>query len=120
MVEASAAAARQLEAIIAKLHAAQQVNVIRGDALTTAQALAARFELIFLDPPYHQGWLEKILPVCAGLLADNGLVYAESERPLPADAAPAWLADWEVIRADKAGMVCYYLLRRKSRSGIQA
>lgn len=118
MVEENAAAVRQLEATKAKLNA-EQVRIQRGDALKAAQSLAARgegvesrFQVIFLDPPYHHDWLAGMLPLCAQLLADGGLVYAESELALDVDAPPDWLAGWSVVRADKAGMVFYHLLQR--------
>lgn len=118
MVENNMAALGQLQAAKEKLGAVQ-VNILHGDASATAQRLAgrpddpeARFDLIFLDPPYHHGWQAKLLPVCARLLADDGLVYAESEHALNNETALDWLAGWEVVRADKAGMVFYHLLRR--------
>jgi len=118
MVEDNVAAVRQLEATKAKLNAAQ-VRIQRGDALAAAQSLAARgegvesrFQVIFLDPPYHHDWLARMLPLCAHLLAGGGLVYAESELSLDSDAPPDWLVGWSVVRADKAGMVFYHLLQR--------
>jgi 16S rRNA (guanine966-N2)-methyltransferase len=127
MVEASVHAVRQLTATVDKLQARRQISVVRGDALSAAQAMAARigspaegFGLIFLDPPYHQGWLQKILPVCERLLTAGGLVYAESEQPLVFETTPDWFADWEIVRADKAGMAFYHLLQRKSRLENQA
>jgi 16S rRNA (guanine(966)-N(2))-methyltransferase RsmD len=123
MVESSAQAARQLEATKEKLRAAQ-VEIRRGDALATVKNLSlglnGRFDLIFLDPPYHQDWLAKILPSCERLLTDKGLLYAEAESPLDGDEAPDWLAGWEVVRADKAGMVLYHLLRRKNAPDFEA
>lgn len=122
MIEENAAAVRQLEANAAKLKAAQ-VSVRRGDALAAAQALAARgqrFQLIFVDPPYHQDWMVKILPLCSRLLADGGLVYAEAEMPLDGEDTPDWLQGWSVARADKAGMVFYHLLHRNSAPEIEA
>jgi 16S rRNA (guanine(966)-N(2))-methyltransferase RsmD len=126
MVEDNAAAVRQLNATRDKLNATQ-VDIRRGDALATAQTLlrqGMRFELIFLDPPYHCDWLVKILPVCRQLLADGGMVYAEAETPLDTEAegesTSNWLDGWTAVRADKAGMVFYYLLQRKSMPEIQA
>ncbi len=124
MVENNAAAVRQLEAIKEKLDA-RQVEIVRGDAFTVTKALpapindaAGGFDLIFLDPPYHQDALARILPDCARLLAPGGLVYAETEQALMAEAAPEWLAGWEVARADKAGMVYYHLLRGNKTTSI--
>ena len=124
MVEEHTQAVRQLEATKEKLRA-EQVSILRGDAWSMAKSLAgrvgdARFKLIFLDPPYHQDWLQKMLPACEPLLAEGGLVYAEAELPLDTESGPDWLAGWSVLRADKAGMVFYHLLQRKKTAEIQA
>ena len=133
MVENHAPALRQLESVKDKLRASQ-VTIARGDALARVRDLAAQlaaapagsagrregaFDVIFLDPPYHQDWLAKILPHCAALLQPGGLVYAEAEMPLGELDAP-WLAAWEIVRADKAGMVFYHLLQYRNMTGIQA
>ncbi|WEF31981.1 16S rRNA (guanine(966)-N(2))-methyltransferase RsmD [Pseudoduganella chitinolytica] len=113
MVDANTAIVRQLEAVKDKLKAAN-VTVQRGDALATAQSLALRahrFDVIFLDPPYQQDLLARTLPLCVPLLREGGLVYAEAETALEGDDAPDWLAPWEVVRCDKAGMVHFHLLR---------
>ncbi|UGQ46376.1 16S rRNA (guanine(966)-N(2))-methyltransferase RsmD [Massilia endophytica] len=113
MVDSNTAVIRQLDLIREKLKAAN-VTAQRGDALATAQSLALRgqkFDLIFLDPPYQQDLLPKSLPLCGKLLTEDGLVYAESETPLEGEEAPEWMAPWEVVRSDKAGMVHFHLLR---------
>jgi 16S rRNA (guanine(966)-N(2))-methyltransferase RsmD len=117
MVEENLPALRQLESTKAKLNAAQ-VSIARGDAFAAAQSLAkrdadSRFDVIFLDPPYHQDWLARMLPLCEQLLAPGGYIYAESETPLDVETPPEWSTAWNVVRADKAGMVYYHLLRRK-------
>jgi hypothetical protein len=49
-------------------------------------------------------------------MKEGGLIYAESGAALEFadDEAPEWMAPWEVIRADKAGMVFFHLLRLKA------
>jgi 16S rRNA (guanine(966)-N(2))-methyltransferase RsmD len=118
MIDSHSPVVRQLEAIKDKLKA-DNVAILRADALAAAQNMALRgqrFKLIFLDPPYHQEFLSKVLPLCAQLLEPGALVYAEAGAPLPfapedGSAVPDWLAPWEEIRADKAGVVFYQLLR---------
>lgn len=117
MVEMHTPAVRQLEITKKKLHA-EQVSIVRADALSTIQGMQIRggngqFNLIFLDPPYLQNWLEKTLPTCAQLLADGGLIYVESEVSLDVETPPDWLQGWEVVRADNAGLVFYHLLQAK-------
>lgn len=121
MVDTVGAVVRQLETIKAKLQA-ENVDIVRADALSTARDAARRgrrFDLIFLDPPYQEDFLSQVLPLCADLLKDGGLVYAESGAPLPfgdaedepADTIPDWLSPWRLVRADKAGMVHFHLLK---------
>ena len=118
MVDTHTPVIRQLEAVKDRLHA-DAVTLQRADALASAQSLALRgqrFDLVFLDPPYQQDFLARTLPLCVQLLNADGLVYVESGSPLPLAAAgegdtPDWLAPWEAIRSDKAGIVFYHLLK---------
>lgn len=125
MVEVNTAAARQLEATKEKLRAGQ-VLVQRADAQSVLRSLVrlndpdTRFDVIFLDPPYHQDWLARMLPLCVTLLADEGLVYAELEHALNPEQPAEWLVGWQVVRADKAGTVFYYLLQRNRKTDFQA
>lgn len=115
MIDSNVPVVRQLDEIKTKLKA-DNVQIMRGDALAVAQSAAARgqkFDLIFLDPPYQQEFLERCLPQCTRILQEGGLVYAESGAALEFEpgATPDWMAPWEVIRADKAGMVFFHLLK---------
>lgn len=105
---------RQLEANQEKLQATQ-ISILRGDALFHARRLAGTglFHVIFLDPPYHAGWLEKVMPLCTSLLAPGSVVYVESEYCLLDENAPEWLTDWHIVRADRAGVMFYHLLQSK-------
>ena len=118
MIDTNVPVVRQLDEIKTRLKA-DNVTITRADALAVAQSAGARgqkFDLIFLDPPYQQNFLERCLPLCARLLKEDGLIYAESGAALEfADGeTPEWMAPWEVIRADKAGMVFFHLLRLKA------
>jgi len=119
MIDTVGAVVRQLEAIKDKLKA-DNVKVLRADALAVGRDYAQRgqrFDVIFLDPPYQQDFLSQALPLCAALLKEGGVVYAESGDRLPfaeagsEEAAPDWLSPWQLLRADKAGMVHFHLLK---------
>mgnify|MGYP000125590425 CR=1 FL=1 len=49
---------------------------------------AGQFDLVLLDPPFHTGTLEKILPAVEKCVATGGIVLCESETGivLPAQA----------------------------------
>ena len=117
MIDTNVPVVRQLDEIKTKLKA-DNVQITRGDALAVAQSAAARgqkYDLIFLDPPYQQNFLERCLPLCTRLMKEDGLIYAESGAALEfaEGETPEWMTPWEVIRADKAGMVFFHLLRLK-------
>lgn len=115
MIDNHGPAVRQLEANRDKLKA-DNITILRADALALARDMAVRgqrFDVIFLDPPYQQELLAKALPLCPALLKEGGLVYAEAETALSleGDDAPEWLAGWDIVRSDKAGMVYFHLLK---------
>jgi 16S rRNA (guanine966-N2)-methyltransferase len=71
---------------------------------------ARQFDLVFLDPPFGQGWLPRILDALHGgaWVAPGALVYLECERGLGAPALPY---GWEMLKSKSAGEVGYHLAR---------
>lgn len=88
--------------------AATQVGVFRGDAVKFAASVRQAYDLVFLDPPYHKGWLARIEPLVPCLVQPQGWVYVEAEAPVEA------FADCEPVRSGKVGQVCYQLMRRRA------
>lgn len=105
---------------------ADQVDLRLGDALTQMDRIAAdahaagdpaeaRFDLIFLDPPFGQGWLKRVLPRAWSILKPGGRLYVEAEAPL-VPGGSEWPAlpdgghDLTLLRSAKAGQVHYHLL----------
>lgn len=68
-----------------------QGQVIRSDAQSYL-ARGGKFDLVFVDPPYHAGVYEEILQKAFGfdILNDGGIILVESMRgtELPEAAAP--------------------------------
>ncbi len=75
-----------------------------------AKRTRAPFDLIFMDPPFRQGWLEKILPLLdeQGWVRAGGWVYLEHESEI---ATPAVPEHWQLHREKTAGQVTYCLFR---------
>jgi 16S rRNA (guanine(966)-N(2))-methyltransferase RsmD len=87
--------------------ACDRLRLHRADALEFAAAAAQqgrRFDLILLDPPYRQGWLERVTPFLPALAKPGMLVYAEAERRIET------LGDWRTLKQGQAGQVFYHLL----------
>lgn len=87
-----------------------RLRLERADALEFANAAAQqdrRFDLILLDPPYRQGWLEKVAPLLPALALPGMQVYAEAEHRI------ATLGEWRTLKQGQAGQVFYHLLGKK-------
>jgi 16S rRNA (guanine(966)-N(2))-methyltransferase RsmD len=76
------------------------------DALKFAPPSGRRFDLLFLDPPYGQGWLERIEPRLDVLAAPHARLYAEAEMQLER------LGRWSVVKHGRAGQVFFHLLEQ--------
>ena len=88
---------------------AEQASLRHQDALQFLSQNSQKFNLIFLDPPYHMQWLDKVLPQLLLHLLEDGLVYAESEFAL--DPSSEMMQGWQTIKQSKAGNVFYHLLK---------
>lgn len=85
-----------------KADAAQVLNI---DAMSFLEKNRQLFDVIFLDPPYSQGWLDKVLPLLPAHLSKEGVIYAEAEYAIqPNDT-------WQVLKQSKAGNVFYHLIK---------
>lgn len=105
--EAIADALRRLDARQVRLLAEPAT-----EALVRAQREGLVFDLVFLDPPFGQDWLARVLPALATVLAPQARVYVESDQALDETTLALLGPDFRVARADRAGQVFYHLLTR--------
>jgi 16S rRNA (guanine966-N2)-methyltransferase len=92
----------------ADLLKAKNLQLHCADALEFATAsaadAAARFDVVFLDPPFRSGLLEQVLPRVAPLLRPGAQVYVESATAFVAAGG------WQIKRHGRAGQVHYTLV----------
>lgn len=88
-----------------KMLDAAKAEIVHSDALQFLAANRQRFDVVFLDPPFNQGWLPRLLPLMQAHLAPKGLLYVEAEQPMQGDAG------WQVWKHGRAGNVYYHLLK---------
>lgn len=91
-------------------------TVIRGDALKVLYSLSKdgkRFDIIFIDPPYNKGLIDKSLDIIEkeGVLKEKGIIVAERSS---LESAAVKAGDLRPVRDCKYGntTVTFY-----SRSG---
>jgi len=109
-IEKSKAVATQLETNLAILKA-KNARVYQDDALSFLNKQTSQFDIIFLDPPYRQGLLEKTLKIIKqqNLLHQHSLIYLEHEAEHTID----WESfELETLKQSKAGQVNCFLLEQ--------
>ena len=109
-LEYSPVAARMLQSNLSTLNC-KNAEVVHTDAsLWLSKKADAAYDLVFLDPPFHKGF---VAPICQqlnenGYLSENGLVYIESEVELGQPDVPA---NWQLWKEKTAGQVTCRLYR---------
>ena len=104
LVEKDRAVVAELERSQAAL-GASQVTIVCGDAADYLERARERFDVVFLDPPFRQNALPRILESLGPRLEPGARVYVESEEPVEV-AVP-----WAELKRARAGQVSYQLLQ---------
>ncbi len=110
LVERDRRARAAIAATIERLDALQ-LSLVADDAFAALQRLArsgARFDLVFVDPPFGEALHARALEALPPVLAPGALVYVESGERL--ELPPGW----RVEREGRAGQVRYHLLSREA------
>lgn len=112
LIELNPTAFKQIQQNIATLNASN-VHVVNSDALTFLQQVGTPQHIIFIDPPFRQGLLNETVTLLDqnGWLADDAMIYIETEKELPLDGIPN---NWRLHREKTAGQVSYRLFERTS------
>lgn len=92
--------------------------VVQSDVISwlqsskTTTAYARRFDLVFLDPPFHSDLLTKSSALLAsnGCLAEDAIIYVEHA----VDEAVVLPDNWTCLKEKKSGQVSYKLYRHQA------
>lgn len=111
-IEKNKAVAHQLQTNLALLKSDAKVQ--QNDALSFLSQATTPFDIIFLDPPYRQGLIDKSLHAInqQKLLHKHSLIYLEHEAEISLDWSHYGL---EVLKQSKAGQVNCFLLQQSIR-----
>lgn len=112
LIELNPTAFKQIQQNIAALNASN-LQVVNSDALTFLQQTGTPQHIVFIDPPFRQGLLNETVTLLEqnGWLADDAMIYIETEKELPLDGIPN---NWHLHREKTAGQVSYRLFERTS------
>ena len=86
-------------------------TVIQGDYLAFLNGCREKFDLLFLDPPYGSGLLDRALETTAAIdiMSENGIIICESAAE---SALPCLPAPYEKGREYRYGKIKLTLYRR--------
>jgi 16S rRNA (guanine966-N2)-methyltransferase len=111
-VERDARVAAALKATLAALAALGngRGTVVTADAFRYLGGAPRPFDVVFLDPPFAQGWLAELCTLLehGGWLAPRAYIYLEGAAR---DATPPLPEAWEMARETRAGEVHGVLAR---------
>ena len=109
LVERDPALVEALRLSVERLHARDQAQVLRADALALLRApLHGRFDLVLLDPPFGQDLWRDALELLPPWLATDAWLYLEAPSAGAVAPGPEWLPH----RAGRTRQVRYALYRR--------
>ncbi len=96
-------------------------DVREMDVLLVCREFAAsgkRFDWIVLDPPFGNGWLERVVPAMTALAHEQTWLYVEVEAG--GDLSSLAAHGWESVREGKTKQVQYGLFRQKKLAPLNA
>jgi 16S rRNA (guanine966-N2)-methyltransferase len=100
-------ASRQISELLERLQqpseSSWEVSALDAHAALSRQS-PNYFDLVFLDPPFQNQWLEKIIPALLPVLKINARLYIEAESAFQHPAL-------QLLKADQAGQVHYHLFK---------
>ena len=113
MVEKDHQVAQQLSQNLARLPQAP-ARVVNIDAVRYLASSTTPFDLVFLDPPFHQELLPQVCQLLEeqGWLSVNAKIYIEREQAVEPLVLPK---NWLLLKDKQAGQVTYQLYQREPK-----
>ena len=93
------------------LNVKEKAEVFSMDGVKFLKKESQKYNLVFLDPPYHLDFMSKVVPLLEehAWLSDNALLYLEIEKR---QSLPELPANWKMLKEKTAGEVQYFLFQR--------
>ena len=107
LIEQAAKVLAALQANAKMIGNPPSLEIKRADAIQYLLSTKMNFDLIFLDPPFNQGWLDRLEPLLSRVSKDDAVLYVEAEKHLDQ------LGVWQTTRHGRAGEVHFHLMQRE-------
>jgi 16S rRNA (guanine966-N2)-methyltransferase len=91
---------------------ADNIELKHADSLAMLSDNGEAYDIVFIDPPFRKEMLDQCISLIEanGWLADNALIYIETEKELSQFTPPS---NWVALREKVAGQVKYQLFKRE-------
>lgn len=88
-----------------------KAEIFSMDGVKFLKGEAKKYDLVFLDPPYHLDFMRKVVPILEenAWLTDNAILYLEIEKR---QSLPELPNNWKQLKEKTAGEVNYFLFQR--------
>ncbi|EGU36181.1 hypothetical protein VII00023_04237 [Vibrio ichthyoenteri ATCC 700023] len=112
LIELNPAAFKQLQQNITALKASN-ITAQNTDALSFLKQPGTPHHVVFIDPPFRKGLLSEAIVLLEqnGWLADDAMIYIETEKELNIEGLPE---SWQLHREKNAGQVRFRLYHRQA------
>lgn len=107
-VDSNREAAEIVRKNVTALGIGAQSTVLCQDTMQFLLRTSERFDIVFLDPPYAAGLLERALPASAGLLNPGGFIVCESDEKAE---LPETVGDLSLYRSYRYSHVKLWIYR---------
>ena len=86
---------------------ADRAVVLQTDVFSLVRAGRERFDIIFLDPPYRKGIVDRLLPLLPACCKPNAIVVCETEAQAELPAQAGALVQLRVYKYGKTKLTTY-------------
>ena len=87
-------------------------KVVNGSAVSFLKMNKEKFDIAFLDPPYHKGLVEKAMPLLVEKMSENGIISCETARD---EELPERFGDFTVWRSRAYGKIKLTVYRKDGK-----
>lgn len=88
-------------------------SVAAGDVEQFLMHTKGVFDIVFIDPPYSKGLIEKVLPLTAQHMSDAGVIICEAAKM---DKLPENAGDFKLVRHGDYGKTSLAVYRKEQGS----
>lgn len=107
LVDADKKAISIIKENVAKTKFTETAQVVQMDAMGFLNMNVRTYDIVFLDPPYSTGLLEKALERVPDYVAEGGIVICEYPYRDEMPAAPEGLSEYRTYKYSKTAVTIY-------------